>query len=358
MKNFTDKTILLAERYGVGMDSGDHALIPAVDVKSPVGMSMDQAMEMAQDAPTNLLQAGMVTTSNAGIPNYLSNYLDPEIVRVLTTPLKAVDIFGEVKKGDWLMDSAQFPLIESVGEVSSYGDDSDNGLVGANANWLPRQSYAYQCFTRWGDKELARAGLAKIDWAAEQNVSSALIMNTFQNRTYFFGVAGLDNYGLVNDPALLPSISPLNGVWSGGSHTGAQTVADIQALFVQLQVQLNGNIEMDDELILAMPAIIQPWLLTPMQNVYGTPSVKAYLKEAFPKMQFKTAQQYILPGGNLIQLIAPKVQGQKTGYCAFTEKMRAHAIVRKTSSTHQKKSGGTWGAIIKIPAAIASMLGV
>ena len=144
MKKFTDKTQLLAERYGIGMDSGDHAIIPCVDTHSPIGMSFDQAIQMAMDAPTNLLQSGLVTVSNAGIPNYLSNYLDPEIVRVLTTPMKAVDIFGEVKKGDWLMDSAQFPIIESTGEVSAYGDDNDNGLVGANANWVPRQSFPYQ----------------------------------------------------------------------------------------------------------------------------------------------------------------------------------------------------------------------
>ncbi len=356
MERFTQETQFLAARYGIGMDSGEAELIPAVDVVPVKGMALDQALQMAQDAPTNLLQSGLITVSNAGIPNYLSNYLDPEIVRVITTPLKAVDIFGEVKKGDWLMDSAQFPMIESTGEVSSYGDDNDNGLVGADANWIPRQCYAYQCFTRWGDKELAKAGLAKLDWAAEQNTASALIMNTFQNRTYFFGVAGLDNYGLTNDPSLNPSISPLAGVWK--SATGVQIVADFQNLFVTLQTQCNGNIELEDDLIFALPSTLQPYLLTNMQNVYGTPSVKAYLKEIFPKMVFKTAQQYVIPvTGNMIQLISPKVQGQKTGFCSFTEKMRAHAIVRKTSSTHQKKSGGSWGAIIKIPAGIASGIG-
>ena len=357
MEKFTQETLLLAERYGIGMDSGDHALIPAVDVHDHRGMALDQAMQMAQDAPTNLIQSGMVTIANAGIPNYLSNYLDPEVVRVITTPLKAVDIFGEVKKGDWLMDSAQFPLLESVGEVTSYGDDNDNGLVGADANWIPRQAYAYQCFTRWGDKELAKAGLAKLDWAAEQNIASALIMNTFQNRSYFFGVAGLDCYGLTNDPSLPAAISPLNGTWKGA--TGVQIVADFQNLFVTLQTQVNGNLEMEDDLIVGLPSTVQPYLLTPMANVYGTPSVKAYLKEAFPKLVIKTAQQYIIPvSGNMVQMISPKVQGQKTGFCAFTEKVRAHAIVRKTSSTHQKKSGGTWGAIIKIPAGIATLQGV
>jgi hypothetical protein len=356
-EQYTDETLLLAERFGIGMDSTDADLIPAVDVSPLKGMALDEALQLAQDAPTNLIQSGMVTISNAGIPNYLSNYLDPEIVRVMTVPLKAVDIFGEKKKGDWLMDSAQFPIIEATGEVSAYGDDNDNGLVGANANWIPRQSFAYQCFTRWGDKELAKAGLAKLDWAAEQNVSSALIMNTFQNRTYFFGVANLDNYGITNDPSLSASISPLNGVWK--SATGVQIFQDIQNLFVTLQNQLQGNIEMEDDLILGLPSTVQPYLLTPMQNVYGTPSLKAYLKEAFPKLVIKTAQQYVIAGsGNLVQLIAPKVQGQQTGFCAFTEKMRAHAIVRKTSSTHQKKSGGSWGFILKIPAGVVSIIGV
>ena len=340
---------LLARDFGIiqpgAYDFSDSAV--AMDEKNKV-LAMDAA-------PTNLAQAGIITNPNASVIAFMLNYMDPEVTRVLTTPPEAAEILGEAKKGDWVMKSTTFPVIESTGETSSYGDFDNNGLSGANVNFEPRQSYTFQTFTRWGDMELEAQAAAKIDWAAEQNVSSALIMNTFQNRTYFFGVAGLDNYGLINDPSLSPAISPLASAWK--SATGVQIVADIQNLFVTLQLQLQGNIEMEDDLTLVLPSTLQPYLLTPMQNVYGTPSVKAYLKEAFPKMEFKTAQQYILSGGNLVQMIAPKVQGQKTGFCAFTEKMRAHAIVRKTSSTHQKKSGGTWGAIIKVPAAIASLLG-
>ena len=79
----------------------------------------------------------------------------------------------------------------------------------------------------------------------------------------------------------------------------------------------------------------------------------------FPKLRFETAVQYAnTTSGNLVQLIAPKVEGQETGFCAFTEKMRAHAIVRQTSSFLQKKSQGTWGAVIRQPFAIAQMVGV
>ena len=358
MPRQTSETRFLAERYGIGIDTGSALLCPSIDLRdSQVAMDAANRLLLAMDAaPTNALQSQLITAGNAGIPAYLSNYLDPEVVRVFTTPLKAVEIFGEQKKGDWTTDTAQFPMIEVAGEVSSYGDKNHNGRASANVNWEPRQSYHYQVFTEWGDKELAKAGLAKIDWASEQNLSSAIIMNTFQNKSYFFGVSGLDCYGLLNDPALTAPISPSAGAWTA-STTGLVIVADITAIFIQLQKQLQDNISMDDELTLAMPATLQPYLLTPMALTYGSPSVKAYLKEAFPNMTVKTAVQYATTSGNMIQMIAPSVQGQKTGFCSFTEKMRAHAVVRETSSTHQKKSGGTWGAIIKLPVAIASGLG-
>lgn len=165
--------------------------------------------EFAQDYGLAMDAAGpLVTVSNAGIPSYLANYIDPAFTRVLTTPMKAAVIAGEVKKGDWTTLTATFPVIESTGEVSSYGDYSNNGSAGANANFPQRQSYHYQTITQWGERELEMAGLARISWANELNIASALVLNKFQNRSYFFGIAGLQNYGLLNDPALPAAIAP------------------------------------------------------------------------------------------------------------------------------------------------------
>ena len=366
MPRQSQETKMLAENFGIGIDSGGSYLVPALDLRTSQ-VAMDALTKLGLDAaPTNSLQPQLITQTNAGIPAYLSNYLDPELVRVLTVPLKAVEIWlaaggkGEVKKGDWTTDTVQFPLTEFVGEPSSYGDFNSNGRAGSNVNWEPRQAYHYQVFTEWGDKELAKMGLAKIDRAAELNLASAYIMNTFQNYTYFFGVSGLDNYGLLNDPSLSSPITPQNGTWKAASlaGNGVYIVGDILNMFVTLQSQVVDNIEMESPLCLVLPPIVQPYLLTPMQNVYGTPSVKAYLAEAFPKMVIKTAAQYATASGNLVQMIAPLVQGQSTGFACFTEKMRAHAIVRETSSTHQKKSGGTLGSVIKFPAGISQLLGV
>ncbi len=65
-----------------------------------------------------------------------------------------------------------------------------------------------------------------------------------------------------------------------------------------------------------------------------------------------------MAAGNLIQLIATKVEGQDTGYCTFNEKLRTHAIVRDLSSFKQKHTSGTWGCIVRQPFAIAQMIGV
>lgn len=311
-------------------------------------------VRLAMDA-----QSTPVTTPNAGIPAYLSNLLDPDVVRVLTTPLRAAEIFGETKKGDWVTSTTQFPIIEATGETSSYGDYNNNGSSGANANWIPRQSYHFQTISHWGEQEIEKYGLAKIDYASEVNIASAETLSRFLNKTYFFGVAGLQNKGALNDPdlsaPLVPGTKAAGGLtWANG--TADEIYKDILALFAKLQQQMVGNMPDDDaELTLAYSPAMSAHLkkLSPF-NV----SVKQMLTENFPNMTLKTAPEYGTAGGQLVQMILTKVDGRDTTYCAFTEKMRAHPVIPDLSSWKQKKSAGTWGAIIRYPIAIAQTLGV
>lgn len=310
--------------------------------------------QLAMDA-----QPTMVTANNAGIPAYLTNYVDPELIRVLVTPMKAAEIIGEVKKGDWTTLTAQFPIVESTGETSSYGDFNNNGMTAANVNWVPRQSYHYQTHTRWGERELDMYGAARIGYAAELNVASALVLNKFQNKSYFFGIDGLMNYGLLNDPSLTASITP-NATGTGGAVTwstkdGQAVYDDIVKLYGQLVSQTKGLIERTDPMTLAMsPSAEVNLTKTNMYNV----NVSDLLKKNFPNLRVETAVEYSTDAGELVQLIADRLGEQDTAYAAFTEKMRAHAVVVEESSWKQKKSGGTWGAIIRQPLGIASMIGV
>ena len=325
---------------------------------------------LAEDA-----QPTLATTPNTGIPAFLTTIVDPSIITVLFAPNKAAKIFGEVKKGTWTDQTALFPMVEYTGEVSSYGDFNNNGRTGLNTDFPNRQAYLYQIIKEYGELELERAGLARIAWAAELDKAAVMILNKFQNYTYFFGVQGLENYGLLNDPSLSASLTPANkaagGVtWftSGGAPnaTANEVYNDIVAIYEQLVNQAGGQVDIDaeNELVLAMsPAIAVALKFT---NTFGI-TVTGMLKESFPRMTIETAVQYGkltasnpqgIAAGNMVQLIAKQAGGQDTGYCAFNEKLRTHPIIRDLSSFKAKATQGSWGAVIRQPFAIASMLGV
>lgn len=309
-------------------------------------------------------QPTLITTPNSGIPAWLTTYVDPKTIEVLVTKMQAAVIAGEAKKGDWLTETAMFPMVENTGETSTYGDFNEAGVIGANAQFPQRQSYHYQTNVQYGEKEVERMGLARLNWVGRLNTSAALTMSKYQNKTYFFGVAGLVNYGLLNDPNLSAPITPASGKAYGGSKwinngvvvaTPNEVYTDIQSLYLALQTQTNGLIDNDTPMTLAM----SPLAAVALTGV-NTFNVDVYdiLRKNFPNIKFETAVEYNTASGQLVQLIVDSIEGQQVCTCAFTEKMRSHAIVVLASGWRQKKSQGTWGTIIWVPMGIAGMLGV
>ncbi len=356
-------------RADVGVLAAKGLILPEARGYMPEGFKSNfKAALMAMDA-----QPSLSTSANAAVPAFLTNWVDPEIIEVLFAANMLAEIFGEEKKGDWTTQTAFFPMVEHTGEVSTYGDYNENGSSGANVNWPQRQQYLYQTFKEYGELELERMGLAKLSWVAEQDRAAALAMNKYENLTYAFGVQGLQLYGALNDPNLNASLSPAPKAYGGSKWivnnvvvaTANEIFTDIQSIYIQLISQSSGvGIDAKSKMTLALAPGVEPALLT--TNAFGV-NVEDLLKKNFPNMTVKSAVQYGqsstansqgLSAGNLVQLIVDSVEGQKTARCAFGEKMRAHKIVVGASSYRQKVTGGTWGAIVKQPFAIASMLGI
>lgn len=297
---------------------------------------------------------GLITTPNAGIPAYLANLLDPEEVRVITQPMKSTDAYGETQKGNWTTLTTQFRVVESTGETSSYGDYNENGRAGHNVNWVARESYHFQLFARWGERDVDIEALAGINYVSEQSVAASLILNKFMNQTNFFGITGLKLYGALNDPNLIAPIGPTAGVW--GPTTAPEVIfADFQALFEQLQIQMGGNADRNDAMTLVLSPTKEVWLEN--ANSFGVRAVEL-IERGFKNLKIVTAPEMTTGGGDLMQLRIDKVDGKDTTYCGFTEKMRNHVIVQHSSSWAQKKSAGTWGFIMRYPIALAQMLGI
>jgi len=337
------------------------------DVKAYLPAEFKRNFALAMDA-----QPALSTDPNSAIPAYLSMYIDPAVFEILFAPNMAGDIFGEVKKGDWLTDTAAFPIIEHTGEVSSYGDYNNNGSAGANAGWPQYQSYLFQTIKEYGERELERMGLGRINYVSEIDAAAATVLNKFSNLTYFFGVAGLQNYGLVNDPALSAALTPATKSYGGTKWinngvivaTANEIYLDIESLYIQLVTQAPGLIDQKTKMTLALGTVAATALTA--TNSFNV-NVSDLLKKNFPNLEVKTAVQYNqqstanpqgVVAGNEVQLIVDSIEGQDVGYCAFNEKMRAHTIVKELSAFKQKLTAGTWGAIIRMPMGISSMVGV
>lgn len=303
--------------------------------------------------------AELVTAPNAGVPGELLTFFNPKVVEVLRSPLKARAIFPEEKNGDAATPSAKFQMLEYVGHTEPYDDYADGGAADINANWVTRDAYLFQTIRRYGDLEQMRNAAAKLNLAAATQRAAAVIIDTDYNRFDFLGVAGLRNYGILNDPGLNAAITPAaTGTGSGTkweTKTTAQIFQDILALFGQLVSQTDGKVDKDTRLIFAMSPEIAVRLGTATDfNV----SVIKMMDDYFRDYTIVTAPEYATTGGQLVQCIAPEIDGQETGVLGFTEKFFAFAPVRKTSSIVQKFRAGTYGAIIKNPSGVAGMLGV
>lgn len=311
-------------------------------------------LRMALDA-----QPGMVTTPNAGIPLLFTSVVDPQVIRTVFQPLNMAEIMGgEVQKGSWIDDAVYFPQIDPTGQVATYNDFSDNGAVDANPNWTPRQPYPYQTWKRWGDKQVARYGAAAINYNSELDLSRVRAFNTFQNKTYAFGVTGLINYGLLNDPGLITAIAPRTKTAGGTSWsvaTAKEIYQDVTKLFRQLVTQMGGNVDMNAVMTLALSNTSATYLV---ENTDFSVQAEQMIRKAFPNMTVKTAPQYTTGSGELMQLILVGYDGAQTAYPAYTEKLRVHRLEVKSSNYAQKFSGGTLGAVVRRPIAVAQMVGI
>ena len=309
---------------------------------------------------------------NAGVPWALANIIDPNIFEFLFAPTNAAKILGEERHGSWENLTIMFPTTEETGEVSTYGDHAQSGMSGVNINFPQRQNYLFQTMKSYGDREMAMLGLARVALTAALDKAAANNLNRFQNWTYFYGVAGLQNYGLFNDPNLSASLTPAAKAYGGTTWYSSGVVRataneiwlDIQDLYAQLVSQGNGTIDKETKMVLSLSNVSEAAFMT--TNGFNV-NVSDLIKKNLPGLRIQTAVQYGVqsstnsqgnPAGNFMQLIAEEVEGQRTGFCAFSEKMRSFPIIRKESSYVQKVMGGSWGAVIRAPVNVASMIGI
>ncbi|KNZ84066.1 hypothetical protein, partial [Morganella morganii] len=269
---------------------------------------------------------------------------------------------GEKKKGSWAQDTMMIQRVEQSGDVVAYDDYSEQGANQVTSAWENRQVYRYQTMVTYGELEQERYGLAMLPYVAEKQRAAAWTMNQAQNKFYFYGVEGLLNFGILNDPALPAPITPATagGAVQWKDKQVIDIYNDILALYADLIARTNGavgdGVDMASPLVLAMSPTSSVWFKK-SNEIFGN-SVEKMVKDTFPNLRVEVAPQYDTDAGELVQMFVENAQGQEAGYCAFSEKLRAHPVITMTSSWKQKHSGTTYGAVITQPFLFAQMVGV
>lgn len=325
-------------------------------------MKNNHGLQLAMDA-----QPQIVSAVNSGIPTVLTTFIDPNAIRILQSPNQAAEIFGEEVKGSWTNNTIMFTIQENTGTVSAYDDYSADGRSDVNAAFENREPFMFQTILGYGDQEVARYDLTKLNLVSDKQVAAVKALEKFQNKSYFFGIAGLLNYGLLNDPSLVAPIAPAPKAAGGISWALAsanEIFADISSLVTQVIQQANGLLNKKSRFTLAMSPVSEARLAATNQfNV----NVEDLIKKNYPNLTIKTAVQYGAisaqntegnSAGELVQLIADDVEGQDVGFCATNCKLRTGRVVQQLSSIEQKYSQGTIGSVIRLPYGIAQMLGV
>lgn len=352
----------------------DKARLASLGVHLPsVERYLTEAEKRDHRIAMDALPGPLSTDPNSAIPTILTTTIDPEIIRVIFSPLAFGKILGERQAGNWVEDTRMFPIVESTGEVSSYGDFNNNGRAGVNFNYPQFQSYLFQTIIKYGEREIDRVGLAKINLISELGLASALMLNTYQNLTYAFGVANLQNYGVMNNPYLSAFLTPATKAaggtaWFSGNTPNAtanEVYNDVIAVVNKLVAQSNGALDTKSKMTLAMSP--QSEVAMTFTNSFGV-SVADLMKKGYPNISIETAPQYGVQSatnpqgystaGNVMQLIADKIQGQTVVYAAYNEKLRSHKIIPELSAWQQKQTSGTWGTILRSPVAMSGMIGI
>lgn len=195
--------------------------------------------------------------------------------------------------------------------------------------------------------------------AADKQRAAATVIDIASNKFALYGVAGLEIYGLLNDPNLPAAVSPLPNadnktLWAEKSTK--EIYEDVLYLFGKMADRGAGHIDANTELVLATSPATQVQLGKATDfNI----SARQMLETYFPRIRFVAFPELATAtGGTSILLVAPTIEGLPTAQIGFSEKFRAMRLIPESSSFHQKFVGSSYGTIIYRPFAIGTMTGV
>jgi len=315
-------------------------------------------------ADAQLAQDAAITTPNAGVPSFLTTFLDPLIVPILFAAQNSTKVYGEQRKGSWADKTMAFTVTENAGNVTPYSDYAEDVSVDVNAEYPERDNYVFQAVLKYGERELEIFAKSRLNLVSQKQQAASYAIAAAHNRINLFGVAGKRVYGMLNDPSLPTTLAPIsvsgNSTWEDKRAYDAANVAllvynDIQKMWASLCAKNGGHIDETMEIVLALAPESAAFLTIP--NQYGL-SAETLLKKTFPNLRIVQLPELATNAGNMAFMTIPQLLGIPTAFFAFSEKARFMNVVPQLSAFKQKVAGGTYGCVYTRPNLVCTMTGI
>lgn len=351
--------IELAQRAGISAEHGLKFMAYERDGNN-VRVDFDKTahdLKIARDA-------AMATAPTVGIPAAALTYIDPTVTTILFAKMAATELFDEVRKGDWTDKYMEFPVVEMVGNVSPYDDNSNAGTSDINQEYPVRQNYSFQTMIRYGQREMETGARAGLQVASGKQKSAAFVIQNAHNQFYLYGVKGKQIWGILNDPNLPESETPISvdgdSTWETKAAKHPDAIAnlvfnDISKLVGSVIGRNQGNVNANTPMRLAIGSKRYNYLTNP--NTFGRTAMEL-LKGNYPNLEVIQLPQLDTAEGSKLYLCVPELAGEKTAENAYAEKMRFFEPIRQSSSYMQKAMGATWGGVVKRPTLVGTMTGI
>lgn len=264
----------LAKQKGVHGVEAKGFMSYSTDAKGKINVDYDATVKaMARDA-------ALQTPVSVGVPSVFTTFIDPQVVPILFAAQNATKIFGEERKGDWTDNFFTFPVEEYAGNVTPYSDFAENVSTDVNVDYPTRENFLFQTVIKYGDREVGLAAKAKLNVVSSKQQASAYVMAMAHNKFALYGVEGKKVYGLLNDPNLNASISPIsittgstaNSTWTAKCAAQPEKTAnivynDINKLWAEISKNNGGLVDQNSRIILAVSNTRAPYLTEP--NSFG-----------------------------------------------------------------------------------------
>ena len=346
-----DCTVGFMHDLGVTFDEADEGVVEMTKIAEQV---------FAGDAA----EAQTGSSIAAGIQ--FLRYFAPKAVKVITEKRTIDDMVPRTVAGEWHDEEIVQPVVEELGQLALYSDESDFPLAGFKPSYIKRTIVRFEAGLQTGKLEEMRVAAMKMRVSA-QDVKRSAVALVFAQGVNDVGFNGFNNgengtWGILNEIGLGAYKSVAQGASGSGlwaNKTFKEIVKDLNTAAAALRKQSGSNFDANNTpFTLAIAADCVDYLNT--VNELGNKSVAEWISGTWKKCRVVSIPQLsgANGGANCFYMLMQSLGGNTVcdNYVAAT--MRLLGTERRAKGIREDYTNAVAGVLVAQPTGIVRYSGI